>query len=40
MAAETEIRTFLCRSDNIGVLIRDPATGPARRSTCRRPDRS
>jgi len=25
MAAE--IRTFLCRSDNIGVLIRDPATG-------------
>ena len=27
MAAETEIRTFLCRSDNIGVLIRDPATG-------------
>lgn len=22
-----EIRTFLCRSDNIGVLIRDPATG-------------
>lgn len=28
MAAQsTEIRTFLCRSDNIGVLIRDPATG-------------
>jgi len=27
MAAETEIRTFLCRSDNIGVLIRDPQTG-------------
>ena len=27
MAAETEIKTFLCRSDNIGVLIRDPATG-------------
>jgi hydroxyacylglutathione hydrolase len=27
MATETEIRTFLCRSDNIGVLIRDPATG-------------
>ena len=27
MAAETEIRTFLCRSDNIGVLVRDPATG-------------
>ncbi|GJE52858.1 Hydroxyacylglutathione hydrolase [Methylobacterium tardum] len=27
MAAETEISTFLCRSDNIGVLIRDPATG-------------
>ena len=27
MAVETEIRTFLCRSDNIGVLIRDPATG-------------
>ncbi|MDP4004098.1 hydroxyacylglutathione hydrolase [Methylobacterium sp. NEAU K] len=27
MAAETQIRTFLCRSDNIGVLIRDPATG-------------
>ncbi|MCJ2068834.1 hydroxyacylglutathione hydrolase [Methylobacterium sp. J-030] len=27
MAAEPEIRTFLCRSDNIGVLIRDPATG-------------
>lgn len=27
MAAETEIRTFLCRSDNVGVLIRDPATG-------------
>ena len=27
MAAETEIHTFLCRSDNIGVLIRDPATG-------------
>ncbi|MFD0935131.1 MBL fold metallo-hydrolase, partial [Methylobacterium trifolii] len=27
MAAETEIRTFLCRSDNIGVLIRDTATG-------------
>ncbi|GJE54245.1 hydroxyacylglutathione hydrolase [Methylobacterium thuringiense] len=23
----SEIRTFLCRSDNIGVLIRDPATG-------------
>ena len=22
-----EIRTFLCRSDNIGVLLRDPATG-------------
>ena len=22
-----EIRTFLCRSDNIGVLIRDPASG-------------
>ena len=27
MAAETEIRTFLCRSDNIGVLIRDPVSG-------------
>jgi hydroxyacylglutathione hydrolase len=27
MPAEPEIRTFLCRSDNIGVLIRDPATG-------------
>lgn len=27
MAAEPEIRTFLCRDDNIGVLIRDPATG-------------
>ncbi|MET0257930.1 MAG: hydroxyacylglutathione hydrolase [Methylobacterium sp.] len=26
-AAGPEIRTFLCRSDNIGVLIRDPATG-------------
>src|SRR4051812_25272303 len=24
---QPEIRTFLCRSDNIGVLIRDPATG-------------
>ncbi|WP_430912887.1 hydroxyacylglutathione hydrolase [Methylobacterium sp. sgz302541] len=28
MARQTPwIRTFLCRSDNIGVLIRDPATG-------------
>lgn len=27
MAAQTEIKTFLCRSDNVGVLIRDPATG-------------
>ncbi len=27
MEAATEIRTFLCRSDNIGVLIRDAATG-------------
>ena len=27
MASAPEIRTFLCRSDNIGVLIRDPATG-------------
>ncbi|MCJ2078512.1 hydroxyacylglutathione hydrolase [Methylobacterium sp. E-016] len=27
MATAPEIRTFLCRSDNIGVLIRDPATG-------------
>lgn len=27
MAAETEIRTFLCRSDNVGLLIRDVATG-------------
>ncbi|NEU10546.1 hydroxyacylglutathione hydrolase [Methylobacterium sp. BTF04] len=26
-AIRPEIRTFLCRSDNIGVLIRDPATG-------------
>ncbi|GJE17643.1 hydroxyacylglutathione hydrolase [Methylobacterium marchantiae] len=26
-ASSPEIRTFLCRSDNIGVLIRDPATG-------------
>ncbi|RZK84527.1 MAG: MBL fold metallo-hydrolase, partial [Methylobacterium sp.] len=26
-APKPEIRTFLCRSDNIGVLIRDPATG-------------
>jgi hydroxyacylglutathione hydrolase len=26
-AQSPEIRTFLCRSDNIGVLIRDPATG-------------
>ncbi len=26
-AAKPEIRTFLCRSDNIGVLMRDPATG-------------
>ncbi|MCE4224144.1 hydroxyacylglutathione hydrolase [Methylobacterium sp. C25] len=26
-AAGPWIRTFLCRSDNIGVLIRDPATG-------------
>ncbi|MCK2053722.1 hydroxyacylglutathione hydrolase [Methylobacterium sp. 37f] len=26
-AAKPEIHTFLCRSDNIGVLIRDPATG-------------
>ncbi|MGU3539919.1 hydroxyacylglutathione hydrolase [Methylobacterium sp. A54F] len=26
-AATPEIRTFLCRSDNIGVLLRDPATG-------------
>lgn len=25
--AAPEIRTFLCRSDNIGVLIRDPGTG-------------
>lgn len=25
--AEVQIRTFLCRSDNIGVLIRDPASG-------------
>lgn len=25
--AGPEIRTFLCRSDNIGVLIRDPASG-------------
>lgn len=25
--ARAEIRTFLCRSDNIGVLIRDPETG-------------
>ncbi len=27
MATAPEIRTFLCRSDNIGVLMRDPATG-------------
>lgn len=26
-AGRSEIRTFPCRSDNIGVLIRDPATG-------------
>ncbi|WP_336491657.1 hydroxyacylglutathione hydrolase [Methylobacterium nigriterrae] len=26
-ATKPEIRTFLCRSDNIGVLMRDPATG-------------
>ena len=26
-AADPEIRTFLCRSDNIGVLIHDPASG-------------
>ncbi|AWN41176.1 hydroxyacylglutathione hydrolase [Methylobacterium durans] len=26
-APKPEIRTFLCRSDNIGVLMRDPATG-------------
>lgn len=26
-AVRPDIRTFLCRSDNIGVLIRDPATG-------------
>lgn len=26
-AARPEIRTFLCRSDNVGVLLRDPATG-------------
>lgn len=26
-ASRAEIRTFVCRSDNIGVLIRDPATG-------------
>jgi hydroxyacylglutathione hydrolase len=25
--ARPEIRTFLCRSDNLGVLLRDPATG-------------
>ncbi|MFY9290450.1 MAG: hydroxyacylglutathione hydrolase, partial [Methylorubrum rhodinum] len=25
--AAPEIRAFLCRSDNIGVLIRDPETG-------------
>ena len=25
--APPEIRSFLCRSDNIGVLVRDPATG-------------
>ncbi|MCJ2014485.1 hydroxyacylglutathione hydrolase [Methylobacterium sp. J-076] len=24
---EAQVRTFLCRSDNIGVLIRDPETG-------------
>lgn len=27
MPQATEIRTFLCRSDNIGVLLRDPETG-------------
>ena len=27
MSQAAEIRAFLCRSDNIGVLIRDPATG-------------
>ena len=27
MPQAAEIRTFLCRSDNIGVLMRDPATG-------------
>ncbi|MDP4023304.1 hydroxyacylglutathione hydrolase [Methylobacterium sp. NEAU 140] len=27
MAVEPQFHTFLCRSDNIGVLIRDPATG-------------
>ena len=26
-AARPEIRTFLCRSDNIGVLLRDPESG-------------
>jgi hydroxyacylglutathione hydrolase len=26
-ASRPEIRTFLCRSDNIGVLLRDPVTG-------------
>lgn len=26
-SVKPEIRTFLCRSDNIGVLIRDPASG-------------
>ena len=27
MTGRPEIRTFLCRSDNVGVLIRDPGTG-------------
>ena len=27
MALEPQFHTFLCRSDNIGVLVRDPATG-------------
>lgn len=27
MDSRAQLRTFLCRSDNIGVLLRDPATG-------------
>ena len=27
MTVDVQVRTFLCRKDNIGVLLRDPATG-------------